>query len=286
MARRYLVAIAGLALILHVVGICRTLLPAQDGLKFIRVARDFHHRALGRRRPRLRPAPALLGLHRPGRATGGLGIGGRSNLVESCGTARVSHSRPSRPSSPCSASPAPSSASARRCWRRSSTCCSPFPAAIGRDTLSDSLALLFFATSLRLGEVALRSGHRAAWIGTGLVAGVGYLVRPELLVVPMAVGITAVLPLAWGWMPRIARRVRCADVFDPADGQTSAQRTLRNLHAVLSNLAGLGLSALAVVGCYALVKGEVSEKLAIRTTSGMGPSSRGPIDRRDDAPWA
>lgn len=40
-----------------------------------------------------------------------------------------------------------------------------------------------------------------------------------------------------------------------------------------ADLAGLGLSALAIVGSYAVVKGEVSEKLAIRHAAAMGPSS-------------
>ena len=44
MGRRALFAILALAAVLHTVGIARTLLPAQDGLKFIRVARQFAHR--------------------------------------------------------------------------------------------------------------------------------------------------------------------------------------------------------------------------------------------------
>ena len=44
MPRRPLLAIALLAAILHGVGIARSSLPAQDGLKFLRVARDFHRK--------------------------------------------------------------------------------------------------------------------------------------------------------------------------------------------------------------------------------------------------
>ena len=60
----------------------------------------------------------------------------------------------------------------------------PLPAAIGHDTLSDSLALLGAVLALRLGEVALRTGAWSAWLGCGLVAGLGYLARPEVVVVP------------------------------------------------------------------------------------------------------
>src|SRR5262245_24205708 len=42
--RRYLLAIVLLAAGLHAVGIGKTILPAQDGLKFIRIAREFHLR--------------------------------------------------------------------------------------------------------------------------------------------------------------------------------------------------------------------------------------------------
>ncbi|HEX8203754.1 MAG TPA: hypothetical protein VF590_24975, partial [Isosphaeraceae bacterium] len=43
MARRALPWIVLLAAVLHLIGIARSPLPAQDGLKFLRVARQFHH---------------------------------------------------------------------------------------------------------------------------------------------------------------------------------------------------------------------------------------------------
>jgi hypothetical protein len=43
MARRALPVIVLLAVVLHAVGIARTPLPAQDGLKILRVARAFQH---------------------------------------------------------------------------------------------------------------------------------------------------------------------------------------------------------------------------------------------------
>ena len=42
----------------------------------------------------------------------------------------------------------------------------------------------------------------------------------------------------------------------------------------MADLAGLGVSALVIVGCYALVKGEVSEKLSLRIGASMGSSAR------------
>ena len=41
--RRYLLAVVLLASVLHAISIARSLLPAQDGLKFIRIARQFQH---------------------------------------------------------------------------------------------------------------------------------------------------------------------------------------------------------------------------------------------------
>ncbi len=267
MARRYLVAIAGLALVLHLVGIARTLLPAQDGLKFIRVARDFHHRAwddVVRSSDQHPLYAACIALAEPPLAYC-LGEGPTAWRVAAQLVSAVA----------AVATLFPLFGFARALFGERPALLAtliyvllPIPGAVGRDTLSDSLALLVFVSSLRLGEVALRTGRRSAWIGTGLVAGVGYLVRPELLVVPVAVGLTGVLPLVGSAIRtifdrgRLARMVRMADPTGRPDGRPR-----------LTDLAGLGLSALAIVGCYALVKGEVSEKLAMRTTSGLAPSS-------------
>ncbi len=264
MARRYLVAIAGLALVLHVVGICRTLLPAQDGLKFIRVARDFHQRAwddVVRGSDQHPLYAACIALAEPPVAR---------VLGDGPGTWRVAAQLVSAIAAVATLFPLFGFARALFGERPALLATLiyvllPIPAAIGRDTLSDSLALLFFATSLRVGEVALRTGRRSAWIGTGLVSGLGYLVRPELLVALLAVGVTRVLPLASTALRTIFVRDQ-STMVRTADPMGTKPR--------LVDLAALGLSALAIVGCYALVKGEVSEKLAIRATTGMGPSSR------------
>lgn len=264
MARRYLIAIAGLVLALHAVAIARTLLPAQDGLKFLRVARDFHHRPWAdvvRGSDQHPLYAACIALAEPPMALA-LGEGPTAwrvaaQLVSALasvatlfvlfGFARALFGEP----------PALLATLIYALL--------PIPGAIGRDTLGDGLALLLFATTLRLGEVSLRTGRRAAWIGTGLAGGVGYLVRPELLIAPVAVAATAIVPLAGSAVRTILDRAMRRATVRAADPTKTAPR--------LMNLAGLGLSALVIVGGYALVKGEVSEKLAIRGAAGMGPSA-------------
>ncbi len=258
MARRCLVAIAGLALVLHVVGICRTLLPAQDGLKFIRVARDFHQRPwddVVRGSDQHPLYAACIALAEPPVALV-LGEGPTAWRVAAQLVSMVA----------AIATLLPLFGFARALFGERPALLAtliyvllPIPGAIGRDTLSDSLALLVFATTLRLGEVALRTGRRSAWIGTGLAGGIGYLVRPELLIAPMAVGITGILPL-------VGSAVRAIRERGPSEAPIPRPR--------LPDLAGLGLSALVIVGCYALVKGEISEKLALRIGAAMGSSPR------------
>ena len=267
MARRYLVAIAGLALVLHLLGIGRTLLPAQDGLKFIRVAKDFHHRSwddVVRGSDQHPLYAACIALAEPPVALA-LGEGPTAWRVAAQLVSALA----------AVATIIPLFGLARALFGERPALLAtlvyvllPIPGALGHDTLSDGLALFVFATSLRLGEVALRTGRRSAWIGTGLASGVGYLVRPELLIVPMAVGATGVLPLVGSAMRTIFIRSRSKMVrtADPTKHPVPGPR--------LPDLAGLGLSALAIVGCYALVKGEVSEKLSLRIGAAMGSSPR------------
>ena len=77
----------------------------------------------------------------------------------------------------------------------------PLPGEVGHDTLSDSLALLGFVSALRLGEMALHSRGWHASAACGLVAGLGYLARPEVLVAPAAVFLVAAMQ---GWRPYLA----------------------------------------------------------------------------------
>ena len=260
MARRPLVAIAALMVGLQALGIGRTLVPAQDGLKFIRVARDFHRRSWGdvvRGSDQHPLYAACIALAEPPVAWA---------LGESPTAWRIAAQLVSAVAAV--ATIVPLFGFARALFGERPALLAtliyallPLPAAVGRDTLGDSLALLVFATSLRLGEIALRTGRRSAWIGTGLVSGVGYLVRPELLVVPLAVCVAAI-PVGSA-MRTVFGRVR-------RDGMVRIADPTRRL----ADFAGLGISALVIVGCYAMVKGEVSEKLALRLGAAMGSSSK------------
>ena len=121
-------------------------------------------------------------------------------------------------------------------------------------------------TALWLGVVSLEEkGFRAA-IACGLAAGVGYLARPEVLVVPLAVGLT-------GLVHNLASR--------------------QSLRDATPRLASLGIAFLALVGSYSLIKGEVSEKLALRQVAGLSrPRTLAAVSTRhwlppglDDPKW-
>ncbi len=247
MARRNLFAIAALAFVLHGIGMSRTILPAQDGLKFIRVAKEFQRRPwpeVVRGSDQHPLYSAFIALAEPPVA---LAIGKgpdawrvAAQLVSVFAAVAILF---------------PLFGFARALFGERAAILAtlvyvllPIPGAIGRDTLSDSFALLFFTTALWLGEVALRSDRRSAWIGTGLVAGVGYLVRPEILVVPTAVVLTGLVRFA-------------------------GRHELVAIKQHLSKVGGLGVATLAIVGAYALVKGEVSEKLSMRIGVSIGASS-------------
>ncbi|MDR3632617.1 MAG: glycosyltransferase family 39 protein [Isosphaeraceae bacterium] len=242
MTRRALLAIVLLAAVLHSIGIARTLLPAQDGLKFLRVARQFHHQPwtdVVRGTDQHPLYPALIALAEPVV---------RAVLGRGPATWRIAAQLVSAGASV--ALLFPLFGLIRALFDERIACVGtlayvllPFPAAVGHDTLSDSLALLAFLVALRVGEVALRRDGWFPAVGCGLAAGVGYLARPEVLVVPAAVLLTA----ATRWrMPAEARQ------------------------RLVPRLAALTVVFLATVGSYTLVKGEVSEKLALRIGAALG----------------
>ncbi len=266
MARRFLLAIAGLALVLNAVGIARTLLPAQDGLKFIRIARAFGHK----------PWPEVV----------------RSSDQHPLYSATIALVEPvvaiivgDSPDAWRLAAQVVSVLAAmgtvislyyfsKSLFGEQAALLStfiyvllPVPSLVGRDTLSDSLFLLFFINAMRLGEIALRTDSRRAWIGTGLISGIGYLVRPEILIVPTAVVLTG-----------LARFVNTSQLV--------------SMRAHLTKVGGMGVATLVLVGSYALVKGEVSERLSLRTGVSMPASVRAPVTPRvalpaglDDTRW-
>src|SRR5262249_5760244 len=140
----------------------------------------------------------------------------------------------------------------------------PLPMAVGHDTLSDSLALLGFVLALRLGLVALNTGGWGPSVACGLAARLGVLARPEVLVAPCAVVVTGAARAALA-------RANVARGPIPARGVTP-------------RLAGLSIAFLAVVGGYALVKGEVSEKLALRTAAALRPGQTAVVRKAGHRP--
>jgi hypothetical protein len=252
--RHRLLAMVVLAAALHTFGIARTILPAQDGLKFIRIARQFQDQpALDviRGSDRHPLYPALIALAEPLVAR----LAGRGP-----DTLRITAQAIAALASIALIFPLYGLARGLFGERIGSLAVLlfillPLPSEVGRDTLSDSLGLLATLTALYLGAKALQGGDRRAFAGCGLAAGLGYLARPEVALVPAAVGVTLVILGAW-------------------------RPTLRNRAVV--ELSTLCVAFLTFVGGYALAKGEVSEKLALR--HGAGIAQRRPPLRRA-RPW-
>jgi hypothetical protein len=242
--RHSLHAVVLFAVILHATAIIRTILPAQDGLKFICIARQFQTQPWTDvvRASDAHPLyPALIAAAEP--------------LVA------------------CFAGPGPDAwrvaaqivavlasiglilpiyGLTRRLFDRRIACMAaglavllPRAAELGHDTLSDSLGLVCTFLALWLGALSLRRGDWRIALGSGLVAGLGYLARPEVILVPAAIALT--------WLVGLLRNSRSKAV---ASGPS---------------LGVILLAALTVVGSYALVKGEISEKLALRYGASLPP---------------
>ncbi len=219
----------------------RTPLPAQDGLKFLRVARQFQVQPWAdvvRSSDQHPLYPALIALAEPAVSLA-IGQGPDAWRLAAQGVSMLAALALLWPLH-----------SLTRCLFDERTAnlavflyaLLPFPAAIGHDTLSDSLALSFTVAALCLGEVTLRTRSWIAAIGCGVAAGLGFLTRPEAaLVVPVVV-----IAAMWGW------------------------RSWREEMAVFGRLVALTASILLFVGAYAMVKGELSEKLALRWSTQIG----------------
>ena len=121
----------------------------------------------------------------------------------------------------------------------------PRAAELGHDTLSDSLGLMFTFLALWLGARALRRGDWRIAAAAGFASGAGYLTRPEVILVPCAIA------------HRLARRF-------------PASSLARALAMRLTALATTLVCAFALVGSYTAVKGEISEKLALRLSASLG----------------
>jgi 4-amino-4-deoxy-L-arabinose transferase-like glycosyltransferase len=241
--RRSLLAIGVLAMALHGMGVARSILPAQDGLKFIRVARAFQTQPFADvvRGADQHPLYPLLVAAAEPVVRLGFGRGPEAWRLAAQGVSTVA----------AVALILPLYSLARELFGRRIARLSalgfvllPTTMTVGHDTLSDSLALLAFVLALRCGLRALRSNDWTAAAACGVTAGVGYLARPEVLIAPAAVVATGML----GALPAGAIALR----------------------RVGPRLAAVSVAFLAIVGGYAIVKGEVSEKLALRYAATVG----------------
>jgi len=152
MMRRGMLALVLLAAALHAVGIARTQLPAQDGLKFIRVARDFQQRPaidVIRASDQHPLYPALIALVEPVVALA-VGHGPEAWRIAAQGVAALASL----------ALLIPLFGLTHNLFTRRIALLAvlifillPFPAAVGHDTLSDSLGLCASLTSLWLGRL-------------------------------------------------------------------------------------------------------------------------------------
>jgi hypothetical protein len=242
--RRSLIAIVLLAASLHAVGMARSLLPAQDGLKLIRFARQFQGESWCDviRHADVHPLyPALVAM---------IELPVSWLIGEGPETWRLSAQLVAVVASLGLLIPVyflTESLFDRRIAFIGAGVLALLPrlAEVGRETLADSLGLFATFMALWLGARAFTTGDRRLAAGSGLFAGLGYLARPEVILVPAAIALT--------WL---VDRVR------PGDRSCPTRLVATSLMLVIP--------ALAVCG-YAVIKGEISEKVAFRRAAGLGP---------------
>jgi 4-amino-4-deoxy-L-arabinose transferase-like glycosyltransferase len=263
--RRLLLVIVALAAVLNAISIARSLLPAQDGLKFIRMARQFQTDPwpdVIRESDQHPLYPALIAavqpMVAPFAASGPDAWRIAAQLVAAIASLAVLF---------------PLYSITRSLFDERIACVAvaifallPVPAEVGHDTLSDSLGLLTILLCLRWGSIAIRTESWRLALAAGMTAGIGYLARPEVALAPLALGLA--------WLFIVFRK----QTFRAALGSPV--------------VPALGLSVLVMVGGYALVKGQVSEKLALRHAAALGsqPIMARPVPQwlprgLDDARW-
>ncbi len=245
--RRWLIGIAILATALHVVGIARTLVPAQDGLKFLSAARRFQSDPwidVIRGTDQHPLYAALVAVAEP-IASAAMGPGPEAWRVAAQGVSTVASILLLLPLF----------ALARAIFGGRIALVAtflyvilPVPAEVGRDTLANAVGLTGIFACLWLGAQAIgRDSWRFA-AAAGLVGGLAYAARPEAILAPAAVGLACV----WNLL------------------RTRGLGSLARSPAI----PALGVATLVCVGSYALAKGQVSEKLAIRHAAGLGSQLR------------
>ena len=187
-----------LSAILHTISIARTLLPAQDGLKFIRVARQFQTDPwpdVVRDTDQHPLYPALIAAAEPIVAL----FAGRGP-----DTWRIAAQAVAALASLALLFPLYSLA--RSLFDERIACMAvaifallPIPAEVGHDTLSDSLGLLATLTCLRSVRSRLRTGSGRIALAAGTAAGIGYLARPDVILAPLALGLTWLFTMLADW---------------------------------------------------------------------------------------
>jgi hypothetical protein len=242
--RRSLLAILLLAASLHALLIAQTLLPAQDGLKLIRFARQFQTDPWCDviRNADVHPLyPALVAAIEPLAAW---------FAGENPDAWRISAQLVAAMASVALLVPV-YFLTERLFDRRIAFVAAgvlallPRVAEAGHETLADSLALFATFTALCLGGRALSSGNRRLALGSGLASGLGYLARPEVLLVPFVIALAALSQWRREAGPSRVRRILAVVVM-------------------------LAVPAMATGG-YTAVKGQITEKLALRSGAWLGP---------------
>ena len=239
--RRGLVAVAVLSAALHLAGMVRTPLPAQDGLKFLRVARQFQSQPwvdVVRGSDQHPLYPALVALAEPVVAVP-FGHGPTAWRVAAQGVSLVA----------AVLLLVPLWSLTRHLFGERAAGLAvllyallPVPAGVGHDTLADSLCLMLVVSALALGERTLRIGSWRSAMGCGLLIGLGFLTRPEALLVAPAIALAGLA--RW---PVGAASLRTA-----------------------GRLLGIAAISGAIVGGYAATKGALSEKLSLRIGTRIG----------------
>ncbi|CAN5828561.1 hypothetical protein BH23PLA1_BH23PLA1_27160 [soil metagenome] len=246
LARRPLTCVLLLAAAFHLVGMVFNPLPAQDGLKFIRFARQFQSLPWAdvvRGADQHPLYPASIALVQPVIAIG-TGPNHHSWRIAAQAVSSIASI----------ALLVPLFLLVREWFDQRTAALSallfvllPVPGDLGHDTLSDPLALLGFTTAFWLGVRALKSGRLTEALGCGIASGLGFLARPEVALLPVVVGLLAFVR----WF---------------LNRPTIPGSALGNN----INIPALLLCFLTIVGTYALIKGDVSEKLALQHATGLG----------------
>ncbi len=184
--RHSLHAVVLFAVVLHAIAISQTLLPAQDGLKFIRIARQFQTQPWTDVVRGSDAHPLYPALDRGRRAAGRLFRRPRPDawriaaqivaVLASVGLILPIYGL----------TQFDSSTAGSPCMAAALAVLLPRAAELGHDTLSDSLGLMCtFLVSVAGWPWPCAAATGEIALGSGLAAGLGYLARPEVILVPV-----------------------------------------------------------------------------------------------------